>query len=276
MRSLKTLYRICFYLIIILIATSILFPIYWMFITSLKSKSEIYSNPPTFFPNAIEVENYYGPFFVEGFSRFIVNSIIVAIGNMILVLPLAFIAAYGLSRYKIYGSDTLFFWALTCRMAPGAAFILPYYTIFTTLGLLDTHISLILIYGLSNLPFALWLLKSGIDAIPRSIDEAALIDGCSLTQLFTRVMLPLAAPSLAATAIFVFVFSWNEFLFASVLTQSNARTVTTALNYFITHVGIRWGEMAAVSVICIIPTIITLSLLQRYIISGLTLGAVKG
>jgi multiple sugar transport system permease protein len=275
MKLKKLLTRILFYSIIVFISLSIIFPIYWLIATSIKAKLDIFTYPPKFLFFTFE-NNYYRPFILEGYTKLLINSIIVSIGNVILVAPIAFIAAYALSRYKIYGGGTIYFWALTNRMAPPAAFIIPYYLIFTGLGLYDTQLSLIIVYSVFNLPFAIWLLKAGVDSIPRAIDDAAIVDGCSIGTLIVKIMLPLSFPSLAATSIMVFFYSWNEYLLASILTSYNARTITTGLTAFISTVGIRWGEMAAVGTVCLIPTTIVVIILQKYIVSGLTMGAVKG
>jgi len=219
--------------------------------------------------------NYYRPFFKDIYGKFLINSLIIATGNTGLVVLLAIFATYAFSRFKIWGSGTLFFWTITNRMAPPAAFILPFFLIFTKLKLIDTHIELILLYCVFNLPFAIWLLKGMIDAIPKELDEVASIDGCSILGILWHVILPVAKPGLAVTAMMVWIFAWNEYLFASVLTSMRARTITTGLAEFVTVIGINWGEMAAVSVVCLLPAIIFLGFIQRYIITGLTFGAIK-
>lgn len=263
------------YLIIILLSFVFLFPIYWTLITSFKSITEIFNVPPLLIPNKIELFNYYRPFVLEGYTKLLINSMIASTGNVMVVIPLSILAAYSISRYRFFGRDTIHFFTLTCRMAPPAAFIIPYYIIFRTIGLYDTPAALIIVYCIFNIPFALWIIKSGFDSIPREIEESALIDGASITVRLYKINIPLCAPSIAAATILTFLFSWNEYLFASVLTGFNARTITTGLTAFITEVGIRWGEMAAVSVVCMIPGIILVLFLQKYIVSGLALGGVK-
>jgi len=263
------------YVMVAIVTLVVLFPIYWMVITSLKPYVEIYSIPPVFFPLNIE-NNYYRPFVKDVYFKYLLNSVIIALGNVALVIPSALLAAYGFSRFKVRRSEDIYFWALTCRMAPPAAFIVPLYIIYTRTGLFDTHLGLMLLYCLFNLPLATWTLKGAIDAIPKDLDDAALVDGCGTLSTLRRVIIPLLGPSLAATAILVFVFAFNEYLFASVLTATNARTITSGLSAFITVVGIEWGEMAAVGTVCLIPTIIAAVLVQKYIVAGLTLGAVKG
>lgn len=266
-------FEVAFYVLVILIIAAMLFPLIWTFETSLKDKATILSRTPQWWGFRIE-NNYYEPFMKEGYLKPLLNSVLTATGSVILTVPLAFMAAYAFSRFKIFGAPTMYFWSLTCRMGPEAAFIIPYYLMITKLGLYDTSFSLMLIYSLFNLPLAIWLIKSGIDGIPKAIDEAALVDGVSISDLLRRIILPVAAPSLAAAAILVFIFSWNEYLFASVLTALGARTIPVGLLQFVTTVGIRYGNMAAVSIVALLPTLITVVILQKYIISGLTLGAV--
>jgi len=274
LKNIKIIIKILEYLFIILVLISVLFPIYWMIITSLKPYADIYSIPPLFLPLRVR-NNYYRPFVKDVYLKYLINSILISFGNTLVVIPSALLAAYGFSRFKIKGSNDIYFWALTTRMAPPAAFIVPYYLIFTYLGMFDNHLTLVLLYNLFNLPLATWTLKGAIDAIPRDVDEAALIDGCGTLFLIRKVIIPLIKPAIAATSILVFIFSFNEYLFASILTSVNARTITSGLSAFVTVVGTEWGEMAAVGTVCLIPTIIAAILVQKHIVTGLTLGAVK-
>jgi len=262
------------YLVCILLALVTLFPIYWMVIVSMRTKLEVFTGLKLH-QTSIFVDNYYRPFFRDIYGKFLLNSLIIATGNTGLVLLLAIFATYAFSRFKIAGAGTLFFWTITNRMAPPAAFILPFFLIFAKIKLIDTHIGLILLYCVFNLPFAIWLLKGMIDAIPQELDEVASIDGCSMMGTLWYIILPVAKPGLAVTAMMVWIFSWNEYLFASIITSMKARTITTGLAEFVTVIGVNWGEMAAVSVICLLPAVIFLGYIQRYIITGLTFGAVK-
>jgi multiple sugar transport system permease protein len=194
---------------------------------------------------------------------------------------LALLATYALSRYPLVGKDNIFFWTITNRMAPPAVFLLPLFLLYTQAfavgdwSLFDTRIGLILLYCVFNLPFAIWLLKGMVDAIPVELDEAAMLDGAGLFQVLTRVIVPLARPGLAVTAILTWVFAWNEYLFAATLTSVEARTVTTGLAEFVTVTGTNWGEMAAVATLTLIPAVAFLGLVQRHIVAGLTFGALK-
>ncbi len=258
----------------------VLFPIYWMFVISARSRVELFGSTSiiqtTFF-----AENYIKPLTNPVFQRYMLNSLIVATSNAILVAVLALLATYALSRWRLKGSDSIFFWTITNRMAPPAAFLLPLFLLYTRVfrigdfSLFDTRTGLILLYCVFNLPFAIWLMKGIIDGIPIELDEAAFVDGATTWDVLLKIITPLAAPGLAITAILSWVFAWNEYLFAATLTSVEARTITTGLAEFVTVTGTNWGEMAAVAVLSLVPALIFLSLVQKYIVMGLTFGAVK-
>lgn len=262
------------YFAVIILTIITLFPIYWMFMTSLKGKSEVYG-APTFLPTSFNFSNYIEPFLNGSMGGYLLNSIIIASLNVLLVLILAIPATYALSRFEVYGSKHLFFWMITNRMAPPAVFILPMFLIFSSLNLLDSHLALILVYCIFNLPFAVWLLKGMIDNIPIDLDEAALIDGASISGVLWKVIIPLAKPGIAITALLCWLFAWNNYIFAFVLTSNNARTITTGLAEFVTVMGTNWGQMAAVALVTMLPAFLFVAFAQSYIITGLTFGAVK-
>lgn len=262
------------YVICILIAVATLFPIYWMFVISARSRLEVFLGPRLIQTSFYSL-NYYRPFVQDVYGRYLVNSLLIASGNTLLVVCLAVLATYAFSRFRVPGSNNLFFWTITNRMAPPAVFIVPFFLMFTRLGLRDNQFGLILLYCIFNLPFAIWLLKGMMDGIPKELDEAALIDGCSLWGLLWHVIIPLAKPGIMVTAILNWIFAWNEYLFAAILTSVRSRTITTGLAEFVTVIGTNWGEMAAVSVVCLIPAIVFIGIAQRHIIAGLTFGAVK-
>jgi ABC-type glycerol-3-phosphate transport system permease component len=276
----KTLGWVGTYFLWIVATIVVLFPIYWMFVISARSRVELFGSTSiiqtTFF-----AENYLKPLSNPVFQRYMLNSLIVATSNAVLVAFLALLATYALSRWRLRGSDSIFFWTITNRMAPPAAFLLPLFLLFTRvfrvgdLSLFDTRTGLILLYCVFNLPFAIWLMKGIMDGIPVELDEAAFVDGATTWDVLFKIITPLAAPGLAITAILSWVFAWNEYLFAATLTSVEARTITTGLAEFVTVTGTNWGEMAAVSVLSLIPALIFLTLVQRYIVMGLTFGAVK-
>ena len=257
-----------------------LLPIYWMIVVSARSRVELF-DAPTLIINSFYAPNYIKPLTNPVFQRYIINSMIIATSNAFLVTILALLATYALSRWRLSGSDNIFFWTITQRMAPPAAFVLPIFLIFTGVfkmgdrTLFDTHAGLILLYCVFNLPFAVWLMKGIMDGIPIEMDEAAFVDGATHWTVLTRIITPLVAPGLAITFILSWIFAWNEYLFAANLTSVNARTITTGLAEFVSVTGTNWGEMAAVATVAILPALIFLVFVQRYIVTGLTFGAVK-
>jgi ABC-type glycerol-3-phosphate transport system permease component len=257
-----------------------LFPIYWMFVVSAKSRVELFG-APNFIIRSFFVENYTATLTNPTFQRYMINSIIISTSNALLVTTLALLATYALSRYRLVGKENIFFWTITNRMAPPAVFLLPLFLLFTqtfaigSFSLYDTRIGLVLLYCVFNLPFAIWTLRGIIDAIPKELDEAAMVDGCNTWQVLTGVILPLAKPGLAVTAILTWVFAWNEYLFAATLTSVNARTITTGLAEFVTVTGTNWGQMAATASLTLVPALVFLGLVQQHIVAGLTFGAVK-
>ncbi len=268
------------YLVWIIATFITLFPIYWMFVISARNRRELFGSASliqtTFF-----AENYTKPIADPVFQRYMFNSIVVATSNAVLVAVLALLATYALSRWRLKGDENIFFWTITNRMAPPAAFLLPLFLLYTRAfkigdwSMFDTRIGLILLYCVFNLPFAIWLMKGIVDGIPVELDEAALVDGAGFWSVLLRIIVPLAAPGLAITAILSWVFAWNEYLFAATLTSVEARTITTGLAEFVTVTGTNWGEMAAVAVLSLLPALLFLSLVQKYIVMGLTFGAVK-
>ncbi len=279
-RSRSTLGWIGLYALWIVMTLITLLPIYWMFAVSARSRIQLFSRP-SFIINSFYIQNYIEPLTNPAFQRYLTNSLIIATSNALLVAVLAVLATYALSRWKLPGSDNIFFWTITNRMAPPAAFLLPLFLLYTKwfrIGdttMFDTRIGLILLYCVFNLPFAIWLMKGIMDGIPIELDEAAFVDGASQWTVLTRVIVPLAAPGIAVTVILAWVFAWNEYLFAAQLTSVHARTITTGLAEFVTVTGTNWGEMAAVAMISMLPALVFLIFVQRYIVMGLTFGAVK-
>ncbi len=255
-------------------------PIYWMFSVSSRSPVQVFDKPSLFI-ESFYWENYLKVFEDRVVRNYLVNSLVVSTSNAVLVTVLGFLAAYALTRFKLPGSNNIFFWTITNRMGPPAAFILPLFLIMTQVAvvgdwmLFDTRLGLILIYTLFNLPFAIWLLRGILDGIPTELDEAALVDRANRFQVITKIIAPLAAPGLAITFILTWIFAWNEYLFAATLSSANARTITTRLAEYVTTTGTNYGELAAVAFIATLPAILILVFVQRYIVTGLTFGAVK-
>lgn len=262
------------------VALITLVPIYWMIVVSARSRVQLFDRP-SFIIRTFFEENYTNIINDSTLRGYMMNSIMIATLNALLVTGLALLACYALSRWNLAGADNIFFWTITNRMAPPAVFLLPLFLLFTKtfkIGdwtLYDTRIGLILLYCVFNLPFAIWVLQGMIDGIPIELDEAAMVDGAGTGRILWRIIIPLAAPGLAIVAILSWVFAWNEYLFAATLTSVEARTITTGLAEFVTVTGTNWGEMAAVATLTLIPALIFISFVQRYIVLGLTFGAVK-
>jgi multiple sugar transport system permease protein len=251
-----------------------LFPVYWTFLTSLKTQQQVNTMPPLFFfPPTLE--NYARLLSGNAVLAFR-NSLVIAVGAVLVGLVVGFPAAYALARAEFRGRSQANFYVLSMRIAPVFAFLVPYYLTFRFVGLLDSYLSMIIVYSTITLPFSIWMLQSVIVELPQEVEEAALVDGCSPTGVMWRVVAPLTAPSIAATAILCFVFCWNEFFFALILTGEKTRTVPVMLTSLIGLMGVDWVKMSTAGVLAIIPTVVLALLAQRFLVRGLTLGALKG
>lgn len=278
MTKYKTLLTILFWVFVSFLT---LFPIYWLFVISVKPAVQLFSTP-----DVILSEPFWGNYTKVLEDRllrsYMANSIIISTGNAVLCTILGFFACYALSRFGLSGKESIFFWTITNRMAPPAVFLLPLFLLMTQVykagefTLLDTRIGMILVYCTFNLPFAIWTLRPTVDAIPKELDEAAYVDGASAWKVITQIIFPLARPGLAVTLILTWVFAWNEYLLAATLTNFNARTLTTGLSEYVTTTGTEWGVMATISMFTLIPALLVFGLVQRHIVAGLTFGAVKG
>jgi len=256
-----------------------LFPVVWMFLTSFKNEAEFFSSPPVFIPKSFSLINYLNamrfPPDGRGGLQGVRDSLIISTGSMLASVLIGGPAAYSFARFRT-GGENLSFWVLSTRMFPPVASALPLFLVFRTLHLLDTHLALIIANTIFSLPFVIWLLKGFFEDLPAELEEAAMIDGATIFGAFRRVALPLVAPGLVVTALFSFIFTWNEFMFALLLTRSNVRTLTIIVPSLVGGHEILWGEIAAVGVVAIIPNTVLALLLQRFLVRGLTLGAVKG
>lgn len=274
----KILLRILFYLALILISIPMFFAFYWMILTSLKGGVAASSYPPQFFftptlANYRDVLSRQNVLSKTPFMEYIVNSLIVGLGSTGLGLLLGLPAAYSVARFRQTGLAII---VLITRMAPGIIYLVPWYILFSRLRLLDTHLSLILTHLILTLPMTIWIMVPFFEDLPRELDESARIDGCSWLGAFAYIALPLTKPGIVASAILSFIFSWNNFTFALVLAGEGTRTVPVAVFNYMTFEGVNWGGVAAAATLICIPVIILALIVQRYIVSGLTLGAVKG
>lgn len=283
--------RALLYIAVIVVCMIFIFPILWMFATALKTRPQAFSWPPLFvweptlrnfidifLKRQTEIEAITG-WELElrtGAETFFYNSLIVTSGSIILALIIGTLAAYSFSRYRPTGTDTLMFFILSTRMLPAIVVAIPIYFFYKALGLYNTHIGLILLYTMFNLPFAVWMMKSFFDEIPEEILQAAMVDGTKPIKIFYKIALPQVLSGLAATIGFLIINVWNEFLFALLLTERSARTVPVAIASTRGEVGINWGLIAALETLYVIPAIILIFLLQKYLLRGMTFGTVRG
>jgi len=271
----RTIEKIFIYVCLAVVIVAILFPVAWLVLMSFKTRSIIFSLPPPLFFNPT-LENYVTTFIEKEYFRYLLNSLIIAISTTALATSTGSLAAYAFSRFRGFIADNhFFFWILTFRMTPAVVLIIPYYLLWTTLGLYDSHLSVILSHTTFSLPIVIWLMKGFFDGIPRDVEDAARVDGCSWFSVFLRITLPLSTSGMAASAILSFIFSWNEFLISMIVTRVNAKTLPASITGFITTRGILWGEMAAVSVVIMIPVLVFILLVQKYLLRGMTFGAVQ-
>ncbi len=252
-----------------------LFPIVWMVLLSLKTPVAALKIPPDLIFVPV-LDAYANVLNKAGFGRALFNSVVVGCLSLTLGLGCAIFAAYAVSRFSFRGAQTLLLAMLATRIFPPVALILPMFLNLRAVGAHDTHLGLALAYMALNIPLATWMLKGYFDAVPRELEECAMIDGASRFVAVRKVVLPLMAPGLAATAIFTFVVAWNDFLFALILTSRNARTLPVVIAEFVGDTGVDWPDVMAASTVALAPVLAATFLLQRHIASGLTAGAVKG
>ena len=251
-----------------------LFPIYWLILTSFKPTEEIDRAVPVFIFRPT-LENYGDLFARFNFFHILQNSLVITCVTTVAVIAAGLLAAYALARMRVPGGKHIALWILSLRFIPTIAVGIPFYLMWQRLNLLDTYAGLILVYVAFNLPFAIWLLRGFLVELPLDLDEAATMDGLSRFQIVRRIILPVALPGVAATAIFTFVFTWNEYLMALLLTAVRSTTVPVTVSKFIMAYAILWGDVSAAAVIELVPMLIIVFLLQRHIVRGITLGAVK-
>lgn len=261
-------------IIFIIICLFFIAPYLWMVLISLKPRVDIF-NPGKFIFQPT-MENYVNIIENAHILDYFKNSVIVSIISTAISLAIGSLAAYGFARFKWKKRENTAFMVLSQRMLPAMAIVIPYFLMAMAAGMLDTRVILIICYLLFNIPFTILMMRGFFEDIPVEIEEAGKIDGCNGIQVFKELILPLSLPGLTATAIFCLINSWNEFVFANFLTSVNAKTVPTSVMLFLSVSGTKWGEMAATGVLSSLPVIIFGIVVQKYMIRGLTFGAVKG
>jgi len=262
--------RILAVLVSVLIAA---FPVYWLFMMAFKTADEVFAVPPVYFPSEISLVTF-GSFFRNDIQT-VGNSLIVCTFSTAITMVLATMCAYSIVRFRT-GGHRFAGWILSHRMLPPVVIVLPLFLTFSYFRILDTYASLILVYVAFNLPFAIWMMRGYIEEIPASIEESALVDGCTRWQVLLYVVVPMARGGLAATTVFTFIFSWNEFMFALVLAGREVVTYPVRLSGYFSNVQAFWNLAGAMSIIATIPIFIAVVFFQRYLVRGLSMGAIKG
>lgn len=253
------------------------FPLYWIVITSLKPQKDIFSFPLKYWPERFTLDNYIHIFKISKFHIYIGNSLLVAITSAVIVLVIATLSAYVLARFKFRGHRQIMLAFFATQMLPGFVALAPLYLMMSNMGLINNRISLVLMYTVGLIPFSTIMLRGFFERIPSSLEEAAMIDGCSRWTALVRIIIPVMLPGIASTFIFAFVQNWNELFLAVMFIDNDAlKTLPVAMNSFILKFDVDWGAMSAGAVLSIIPTILLFAFAQRFIVEGLTQGAEKG
>ncbi len=260
----------------VLVALVIVFPTYWMFVTSLKTPGEILSPKYDLIPFSATFENFASALSKENFAVYLTNSLIVTLGAVLCALIAGTLAAIPLSRLRFRGRKGFLVLIMVAQLAPVATLFIPLFLLMRDAGLINTLPGLMLIYFATTLPFTVWMLYGFVNGIPYDLEEAAMIDGCSQLGAFRRVTLPLLGPGLVTTSVFSFITAWNEFLFAVVLMKGDKQTLPVWLASFRTAFGTDWGGVMAGSVIYAIPALVFFLVVQRKLVAGVAAGAVKG
>lgn len=289
--------------LLVVVTAWTLFPIYWLFCTSIKQHWEWTARPPVWFPSEPILDNYKviftGELFMKPGGRYgetkaitggdakvmkyiiqpaypqLFNSLIVAVLGTLIAVFVAYLGAYGISRYKT-GGTFMFIFILTTRMFPAYGIAIPFVVIYSNLGLMDNRIALAAIYAATTFALAVWMLKSFLDDIPVELEEAAILDGCTRWGVIFKVALPLVKGGLLAAALFLFILNWGEFFFASIFTYKDAVTAPVQLQKYFATSGYLYGPMAAQSILSLIPVVVFAYIIQNHLVRGLTFGAIKG
>ena len=260
--------------LVVLYAAVILFPVLWMLLMTVKPTDAMFARPTVylFWPTL----DHFHYVIQQGFHWSLLTSFVLCLVSTLLVVVVGTPAAYAFARFEMRFKDDLFLFILAGRMAPPVCLVIPFYLMFAKLGLLDSFIGLTIAYMTFNLSFYVWVLRSFCRDLPAELEEAAALEGWSRLHIFRRVVFPLLRNGVVATSVLCFIFAWNEFLFAFMLGGKAVQTLPVSIPKLITTQGVRWGEMAVVGMVALLPVLAVVAALQRQIVRGLTLGAVKG
>ncbi len=262
------------YLVAIILTVFFVFPVYWLFIISFKTPDEIFAFPPVWYPESIQFANYR-VLFKDGDAVTVWNSLVLAGVSTVIAMVLGTICAYSLVRFKT-GGENLAVWIISQRMMPPIAIVFPIFLLYVFFGWVDTYHGLIILYTAFSLPYVIWMMRGYIEDLPLELEESALVDGCTRWEVLWKVVFPMVRSGLFATAVFTFVFAWNDFLFALVLTRTEVVTYTVQVTHYFGGQSNFWAKIAAMSVLGTIPVFFAVATLQRYLVRGISMGAVKG
>ena len=268
----KLVSNILFYCLVTLIALIVLFPFLWMLSSSFKTQVDIISWPPKLFFEPT-LQNYRKVFEEQNFLIYFMNSTIVGAVSVSLSLLLGLPAAYSIARYT---QHRLAVFILLARLMPGISFLMPWYIIFSRLGLMDSYVALILSHMLIALPIVVWIMTTYFNTIPRELEESAMVDGATRQYAFLKIILPLSGPGIITATTLSFIFSWNNFMFSQVLSMERTKTLPIAVYNFLSYAEVDWGGVMAAAVAIMAPAIVLTMVFQKYVVKGLTMGAVKG
>ena len=276
MRRKKIMAGAAMYALLGLLASLVLIPVLWMVSTAFKSYGETIAKPPRWIPQQISFEAFGRLWSEYPFGTYFKNSFVIVLFSMAVSVFASCLAGYGLTRFKFRGRNSLMTFILVTQMFPSVMLLVPFYSIIGKMHLLDTHLGLSLVYISFTVPFCTWTMLGFFRALPLDLDEAARIDGCNSWQCFSRIILPLTLPGIASTSIYAFITSWNEYMFAFILTsRPEMKTLSVGIAEMNGFQQIRWNDMMAASLMASLPLILLFICLQKYFVSGLTSGAVK-
>lgn len=259
----------------VLVSIWMLFPVFWMATTGLKENESIMNLPPQWLLFDVTFRHFTELFTETGFHQYLFNSFVVATASVAVSIIIGVPAAYALSRMDVPASDDISFYILSTRMVPPLAILVPLYIFYSAVGLTDSLVGLTITHLLITLPMVIWISKGFIDELPPSLEESALVDGCNRIQAFREIVVPLVTPGIAAAAFIGFIFSWNNFMLALVLTSGADKTAPLVIQSSMGYLSINWGMLGAAGTLTIIPPVVLSLLIRDYLVQGMTMGAVK-
>lgn len=273
-RRAKTWRTVARYAVAIMLTVVFLFPVYWVFIMAFKTPEEVFATPPIWAPSSLEFDSFR-KLFQDGEVVSIWNSLITAGTSTIIAMFFGTICAYSLARFRT-GGDNLAIWIISQRMIPPIVIVFPIFLLYSTLGLVDSFFGLIVLYTAFNLPYVIWMMRGYVEDVPLELEQSALVDGWSRWQMLWRVVFPMVKGGLFATAVFAFIFAWNDFIFALVLTRTEVVTFPVKVTSFFGQQQTFWAKIGAMSILGTLPIMLVVGTMQRFIVRGISLGAVKG